>query len=60
MCSAETVAGSEKLRSHTYRGPDPARSKELATPDACLLCHTGKDAAWSIEKAAAIWPKPPK
>ena len=50
-------AGSEKLRSHTYRGPDPVRAKSTGTPDACLLCHKDRDAAWSAEKAAAIWPK---
>lgn len=49
-------AGSVHLRSHTFWGPNPRRAHETGTPDACLLCHTDQDAAWSIAKAEAIWP----
>ncbi len=49
-------AGTVHLRSHTFWGPDPERAKETKTPDACLLCHTGKGSDWSIAKAKEIWP----
>jgi predicted CXXCH cytochrome family protein len=48
-------AGSVRLRSHTYWGPNPKRSRELGTPDACLLCHTDKDSDWSEAATLKIW-----
>ncbi|MCE9593514.1 MAG: hypothetical protein K8S98_04910 [Planctomycetes bacterium] len=50
-------AGSYKLRSHTYWSPNPERALATGTPDACLLCHADKDAAWSSASAAKFWPK---
>jgi predicted CXXCH cytochrome family protein len=50
-------AGSLRLRSHAFRAPDPARAEATNSPDACLLCHADKDAAWSKEAAARIWPR---
>ncbi len=49
-------AGSQRLRSHTYWGPDAKRSRDTKTPDACLLCHKDKDSAWSETESARIWP----
>jgi predicted CXXCH cytochrome family protein len=50
-------AGSQKLRSHTFWNPDPRKSRETETPDACLLCHKDKDSAWSEAAAGGIWKK---
>jgi predicted CXXCH cytochrome family protein len=50
-------AGSVKLRSHTFRAPDPRRARETGTPDACLLCHRDRDAAWSVREAERLWPR---
>ncbi len=50
-------AGSFRLRSHTFRAPNPRVARETGTPDACLLCHRDRDAAWSEAKAAALWPR---
>lgn len=52
-------AGSYKLRSHTYRAPDPELARATGTPDACLLCHKDKDAVWSVASFARLWPKTP-
>lgn len=49
-------AGSQRLRSHAYWGPDPKRSRDTKSPDACLLCHEEKDSDWSEREAARIWP----
>lgn len=49
-------AGSFKLRSHTFHGADPLRSRETGTPDACLICHQDRDATWSLDASRKIWP----
>ncbi len=50
-------AGTDRLRAHEFALPNPARARETGTPDACLLCHTGKDAAWSEASFERIWPR---
>ncbi len=34
-------------RDHSFNSPDPALSEELGTPNACTMCHQGKDNAWA-------------
>ncbi len=35
---------------HSFRIPQPALSKALGTPDACLSCHTDKTSEWSHDQ----------
>jgi Tfp pilus assembly protein PilF len=42
-------------RDHSFRIPRPDLAVKLGTPDACTGCHKDKGAAWSAEKARALW-----
>ncbi len=47
-------------RDHSFNSPDPALSAELGTPNACLMCHTGKDNAWAAAAVERVYGKSPK
>ncbi|WP_198174317.1 tetratricopeptide repeat protein [Mesorhizobium xinjiangense] len=36
-------------RDHFFRVPDPLLSDKVGSPDACLSCHEGRDAAWAAD-----------
>lgn len=47
-------------RDHSFNSPDPLLSQELGIPNACIMCHTGKDHAWAaaaVEKTYGPNPK---
>ena len=37
---------------HSFLPPTPAATREFASPNACNLCHTDKDASWSDARCA--------
>ncbi len=47
-------------RDHSFNSPDPALSAELGTPNACTMCHTGKDNAWAAAAVERVYGPAPK
>jgi tetratricopeptide (TPR) repeat protein len=42
---------------HSMRPPAPAASLAFRSPNACNLCHTDKDAAWSVQWVRKWYPR---
>lgn len=44
-----TYMGRDPRRDHTLLPPDPRLSQEIGTPNACVMCHQGKDNEWAAQ-----------
>lgn len=44
-------------RDHSFNSPDPELSRELGIPNACTMCHTGKDNIWAAEATRQAYPE---
>ena len=44
-----TYMGRDPRRDHTLLPPDPRLSLEIGTPNACTMCHAGKDNEWAAK-----------
>ena len=44
-----TYMGRDPRRDHTLLPPDPRLSLEIGTPNACVMCHRGKDNEWAAQ-----------
>ena len=56
-----TYMGIDARRDHSFRIPRPDLSAALGVPNACVQCHTDKEAAWAQETVTAWYgDKPPE
>ena len=53
MPKIATTLGDVNVRSHTFHFVSPALTDSMRIPNACNVCHTDKNTAWTAEALKA-------